>query len=75
MGRGMGRGLGRGLGMGMGGVWPAGMGLADMLGSEGSGAQGSMSEVEMLRAQAEALSSHLEEIKRRIEELEKDEAK
>jgi predicted Fe-Mo cluster-binding NifX family protein len=70
MGRGMGMGGGRGRGMGMGGIWPAADGFSGMVGG-GAGSQSPANEVEALKAQAEALSNHLEEIRRRIDELEK----
>jgi len=56
--RGMGRGMGRGLGMGMGpGIIPQ--------------ALSSEQEIEMLKSQAQMLSQQLNEIQRRLEELEK----
>jgi predicted Fe-Mo cluster-binding NifX family protein len=75
MGGGMGRGGGRGMGRGMGmGVWPAPAGFSGMTGG-GPAAQDPATEVEALKAQAEALSSHLEQIRQRIDELEKGEGK
>jgi hypothetical protein len=42
-----------------------------MAGGGRTGSQGSMGEIEALKAQAEALSSHLDQIRQRIDELEK----
>ena len=70
MGMGGGRGMGRGMGMGTGGVWPAAGGFSGMPGS-GGGEQPPANEVEALKAQADALGTYLEQIKQRIEELEK----
>lgn len=58
------------MGRGMGGVWPAPTGLSGMAGGD-LGRQSSGSEVETLKAQAEALGSQLEQIKQRIDQLEK----
>ena len=55
--------------MGTGGVWPASGGFSGMAG--GGGQQPPANEVEALKAQAEALSTYLEQIRQRIEELEK----
>ena len=63
MGRGMGRGMGTGRGMGMGGTMPMAEPPPQAMSSE--------QEVEMLRNQAQAVSQQLNEIQRRLEELEK----
>jgi len=60
MGAGMGRGMGRGMGMGMG-TGPGAM----------SGGVSSEQEIEMLKSQAQILGQQLNEIQRRLEELEK----
>ncbi len=72
-GRGGGGGMGRGMGggRGAGGVWPAPTGFSGMAAGAGPAPQGSGSEVEVLKAQAEALGSQLEQIRQRIDELEK----
>ena len=63
MGMGGGRGWGRGIGM------PGFGGSGIPFGTPWE--QGSGNEIEMLRAQAEALKSQLDQITRRIDELEK----
>ena len=62
MGRGMGRGMGKGMGMG-GGVTPLPSAMPQSSNPE--------QEIEMLRDQSQALARQLEEIQKRIEELEK----
>jgi predicted Fe-Mo cluster-binding NifX family protein len=73
MGRGMGsgRGMGRGMGMGRGGGWGGVMdfGAAPAWREQGAG------ELDMLKAQADALKSQLEQIARRIEDLEHGDSK
>ena len=71
MGRGMGGGMGRGMGrgMGMGGGMGAGMTPPPM--SQVSQPQSIEQEVQMLKAQSQALAQQLAEIQRSIEELEK----
>ena len=64
MGRGMGRGAGRGMGMGMG----MGMGSGSGIVPE---AQSPEQEVEMLKSQTQILGQQLNEIQRRLKELEK----
>jgi predicted Fe-Mo cluster-binding NifX family protein len=64
MGLGMGKGMGRGMGMGMG-VGPGIMPQAAPL------AMSPEQEIEMLKSQAQMLGQQLNEIQRRLEELEK----
>jgi predicted Fe-Mo cluster-binding NifX family protein len=66
MGRGMGGGMGRGMGRGMGmGVGPG------MMPQTAPPAASPEQEVEMLKSQAQMLGQQLNEIQRRLEELEK----
>jgi predicted Fe-Mo cluster-binding NifX family protein len=70
MGRGMGKGMGRGMGgrCGRGGGWDMGGGMNPPLASAPpSPAQ----EIEGLKAQSQVIAQQLDEIQRRIEELEK----
>jgi predicted Fe-Mo cluster-binding NifX family protein len=69
MGMGGGKGMGRGMGMNAGGIWPTGPGSSGIEGG-GMGQQTPADEVHALKAQAEALSDYLEQIRQRIEELE-----
>ncbi len=62
MGRGMGKGMGRGMGSGVGMITPAGIPAQP---------QSPEQELEILKAQSQALTQQLSTIKRRIEELEK----
>jgi predicted Fe-Mo cluster-binding NifX family protein len=78
-GKGMGRGMGRGMGMGMGRGMGRGMGIG---GGTGAGMMPPVSpaaqpvspeqELEVLKAQSQALAQQLAEIQHRIEELEKE---
>ena len=63
LGRGMGRGMGGGMGRGMGGVWGAGF--------PGAWPAEAGDELNMLKTQANALKSQLDEVMRRIEQIEK----
>jgi predicted Fe-Mo cluster-binding NifX family protein len=66
MGRGMGKGMGRGMGRGMGmGVGPG------MMPQTAPPAASPEQEVEMLKSQAQMLGQQLNEIQRRLEDLEK----
>ena len=62
--------MGRGMGMNAGGIWPTAPGPSG-IGGGGTGEQTPADEVQALRAQAEALGNYLEQIRQRIEELEK----
>jgi len=64
MGRGMGRGMGKGMGMGMG----MGPGIMPQAAPQ---AMSPEQDIEMLKSQAQTLGQQLNEIQRRIEELEK----
>ena len=67
-GMGMGRGMGRGMGMGMGMGRGMGPGIMPQAAPQ---AMSSEQEVEMLKSQAQTLGQQLNEIQRRLEELEK----
>ena len=68
MGRGIGRGMGRGMGMGVG----RGMEMApEMMPQAAPQAMSPEQEIEMLKSQAQTMAQQLNEIQRRIEDLEK----
>jgi predicted Fe-Mo cluster-binding NifX family protein len=69
VGRGMGRGRGRGIGRGLGGGMGAGMAGFPMTGP--SPQMSKEQELDMLKQQARAMAEQLEEIQKRIAELEK----
>jgi predicted Fe-Mo cluster-binding NifX family protein len=71
MGRGMGGGMGRGMGKGMGRGMGRGMGFG-MNPPMASAPQNPVSEIEGLKAQSQDLAQQLNDIQRRIEELEKE---
>ena len=72
-GMGMGRGMGRGMGMGMGRGMGRGMGMGPgIMPQPAFQAMGSEQEIEMLKSQAQMLGQQLNEIQRRLEELEKE---
>ena len=68
MGRGMGRGMGKGMGRGMGGGVGMGPGIMPQATPP---AMSPGQEIEMLKSQAQMLGQQLNEIQRRLEELEK----
>jgi predicted Fe-Mo cluster-binding NifX family protein len=70
MGSGMGRGMSRGMGRGMGRRMGMGMGPGIMP-QAGNTEMSPEQEIEMLKSQAQTLSQQLNEIQRRLEELEK----